>query len=122
MFASGSADVNVYVDVNGQWVSGDRGSQIVWNFDSVHTESASDKLKKWEIKRQNELLVSEFADRSEWGTLHFVAPKVWMAFMEYSVARMSTDYIYDSRTCVMSLAYLQWCETISLGLEPSKTH
>jgi hypothetical protein len=62
--------------VNGQWVSGDRGSQLVWNFDHVNAQSGATKLKKWQFSRQNELLVSEFADRAEWGTLHFVAPKV----------------------------------------------
>jgi Domain of unknown function (DUF5127) len=76
VFVTGNVDVNVYVDINGQWVSGDRGSQLVWNFDHVKAESPSEKLKKWEFTRQNELLVSEIADRAEWGTLHFVAPKV----------------------------------------------
>lgn len=62
--------------MNGQWVSGDRGSQLVWDFDQVNAQSGSAKLKKWAFTRQNELLVSEIADRAEWGTLHFVAPKV----------------------------------------------
>ena len=37
VYVNGNVDVNVYIDLNGQWVSG---------------------------------------DRAEWGTLHFVAPKV----------------------------------------------
>ena len=84
---TGNADVNVYVDVNGQWVSGDRGSQIAWNFDNVKAESAPGKLKKWEITRQTELLVSEIADRAEWGTLHFIGPKVWLSLATRSVFR-----------------------------------
>lgn len=74
--AAGSVDVNVYIDVNGQWVSGDRDSQLAWDFSDVSVKGSPDKLKKWEFTRRNELLVSEIRDRSEWGTLHFVAPKV----------------------------------------------
>ncbi|QGA13172.1 hypothetical protein EYB26_000819 [Talaromyces marneffei] len=74
VYVTGNVDVNVYVDMNGQWVSGDRGSQLVWNFDHINAQSGATKLKKWQFARQNELLVSEFADRAEWGTLHFVAP------------------------------------------------
>jgi hypothetical protein len=76
VFVSGSVDVNVYIDLNGQWVSGDRGSQIVWSFDDVKAESGTKGLKKWQFSRQSELLLSEIADRAEWGTLHLVAPKV----------------------------------------------
>ncbi|CRG85914.1 UPF0202 protein [Talaromyces islandicus] len=73
--AAGSVDVNVYIDVNGQWVSGDRDSGLAWDFSDVSVKGGPNKLKKWEFTRQNELLVSEIRDRSEWGTLHFVAPK-----------------------------------------------
>lgn len=76
IYVTGNVDVNVYVDLNGQWVSGDRGSELVWSFDHVNAQSGATKLKKWQVTRQNELLISEFADRAEWGTLHLVAPKV----------------------------------------------
>ncbi|KAH8692700.1 putative glutaminase [Talaromyces proteolyticus] len=72
---AGSVDVNVYVDMNGQWVSGDRDSQLVWDFNDISVDRGATKLKKWQFTRQNELLVSEIRDRAEWGTLHFVAPK-----------------------------------------------
>lgn len=76
VYVTGNVDLNVYVDLNGQWVSGDRGSQLVWNFDHIKPQRGGLNLKKWQFSRQNELLVSEFADRAEWGTLHFVAPTV----------------------------------------------
>ena len=72
---SGDFSVDIYMDVNGQWVSGDRGAQIVWDFE--HEELPSGKaLKTWKIKRQTEELLSEIRDRAEWGTLHFSAPAV----------------------------------------------
>ena len=71
----GSFDVNIYVDVNGQWVSGDRGSQIIWDLEK-HEQTHGNSLKTWKIQRKNELLLSEFSDRAEWGALHFTAPSV----------------------------------------------
>ena len=71
----GSFDVDIYVDINGQWVSGDRGSQIVWNLEEHH-QSNGHSLKTWKVKRKTELLLSEIGDRAEWGTLHFTAPSV----------------------------------------------
>lgn len=77
VYVQGDFDVNVYIDVNGQWVSGDRGSQIVWGFDHLVAQGGeSSSLKKWQVKRQGELLLSEINDRAEWGTLHFVGPAV----------------------------------------------
>ena len=82
----GSFDVNVYIDVNGQWVSGDRGSRVVWDLyrseytatDSQHSRSAKegDGLKTWTVRRETEQLLTENQDRAEWGTLHFSAPSV----------------------------------------------
>lgn len=105
---TGNVDVNVYVDLNGQWVSGDRGSQLVWNFDHVSTQSGATKLKKWQFSRQNELLVSEFADRAEWGTLHFVAPKVIpLRPMVCNLVVVTDQYLSYSRKFVMSLGRQQ---------------
>ena len=74
------------MDVNGQWVSGDRGSRVVWDFHhSEYTGSESPKhsakkgLKTWKVKREVEQLLTEYQDRSEWGTLHFTAPDVRQA-------------------------------------------
>ena len=86
MHVKGNFDVVIYVDVNGQWVSGDRGSQVIWDLDhSEYTSSdlqhsqnseAGEGMKTWKVKRETEQLLTEFNDRAEWGTLHFSAPSV----------------------------------------------
>lgn len=79
---SGGFNVDIYIDVNGQWVSGDRGAQIVWDFEQEDLPKGKG-LKTWKVKRQTEELLSEIRDRAEWGTLHFSAPAVsrssWLA-------------------------------------------
>ncbi|WEW55210.1 hypothetical protein PRK78_000639 [Emydomyces testavorans] len=74
VFVKGNVDVNIYMDMNGQWVSGDRGSLIEWRFDQIAPETGDKSLLKWQVNRRNELLFSELWDRSEWGSLHFTAP------------------------------------------------
>lgn len=73
VYVSGGFNVDIYVDINGQWASGDRGSRIVWDFDQL--QLGGDKaLKTWKIRRETEQLFSEIRDQAEWGTLHFSAP------------------------------------------------
>ena len=75
VYVSGGFNVDIYVDINGQWASGDRGSQIVWDFDQQPL--GGDKaLKTWKIRRAHEQLFSEIRDQAEWGTLYFSAPSV----------------------------------------------
>ncbi|CAG8971483.1 hypothetical protein HYALB_00002067 [Hymenoscyphus albidus] len=73
----GSFNVDIYVDVNGLWVSANRGNKIRWEM-SQSLQSASGgsaaPLKTWKVKRQTEQLFTEDADRAEWGTLHFTGP------------------------------------------------
>lgn len=72
----GSFNVDIYIDLNGQWVSGDRGSFIIWEFAQQTLGDSDVGLKTWKVKRDTELLFSEFRDQAEWGTLHFTAPSV----------------------------------------------
>ncbi|KAK4554841.1 hypothetical protein LTR86_007989 [Recurvomyces mirabilis] len=69
----GSFDIDIYIDVNGQWVSGNRGSEIEWALSETDYEDAK-KLKTWKVKRRVEQLFTEWNDQAEWGTLHFTAP------------------------------------------------
>ncbi|SMQ50156.1 unnamed protein product [Zymoseptoria tritici ST99CH_3D7] len=69
----GSLDINLYVDVNGQWVSGDRGSNIEWRLHE-REEKENARLKTWRVKRRDEVLFTEIGDQAEWGTLHFTGP------------------------------------------------
>lgn len=62
--------------MNGLWVSANRGNEIVWELSDGPAPSARGKptLKTWKVKRRVEQLLTEDADRGEWGTLHFTAP------------------------------------------------
>lgn len=78
-YVKGNVPVDIYVDLNGQWVSGDRGSPIMWEFTQQNFGSGRNGLKTWKVKRQTEQLLTEFLDRAEWGSLHFTAPLVCVA-------------------------------------------
>ncbi|KAI9881120.1 MAG: hypothetical protein M1830_008278 [Pleopsidium flavum] len=69
----GNFNVDIYVDVNGLWVSGDRGSPIVWELGESELGEGEKGLKTWKVKRKIEQLLTEHEDRAEWGTLHFTA-------------------------------------------------
>ena len=81
MHVKGDFNVNIYIDINGQWVSGNRGSQIVWELDEHQLGNTETGLKTWKIRRETELLLSEERDQAEWGTLHFTGPSVSHLFL-----------------------------------------
>ena len=80
VLVEGDCDVNIYLDLNGEWVSGNRGNKIRWDLSEPRSsqaggaEQAGTPIKTWKISRDNEELLTEFADRGEWGTLYFSAP------------------------------------------------
>lgn len=74
VYIKGEVDVDIYVDLNGQWVSGNRGSKIVWDLDNTHLEGQDTGLKTWIVRRDVEQMFTEWRDQSEWGTLLFSAP------------------------------------------------
>lgn len=71
---TGNVDVDIYVDLNGQWVSGDRGNKIVWELEHTAIEDGGHNLKTWLFRREVEQVFTETRDQSEWGTLCFSAP------------------------------------------------
>ncbi|KAI0969860.1 hypothetical protein F4678DRAFT_157342 [Xylaria arbuscula] len=73
-FVEGSTDVSLYLDVNGEWVSGDRGSEIQWELEEPRARRSKSNLKTWRVVRAEEQLFTEVIDRAEWGTLHVSAP------------------------------------------------
>ncbi|GAP90806.1 putative glutaminase A [Rosellinia necatrix] len=73
-FVEGSVDVSLYVDVNGEWVSGSRGSKIQWQFGQSEAHKEETPLKTWRVTRADEQLFTEVSDRAEWGTFHISAP------------------------------------------------
>jgi hypothetical protein len=79
VLVEGTIDVDLYVDVNGEWVSGNRANTIEWELTQPDRKTKDSKqdatlLKTWKVRRSNEELLTEFNDRSEWGTLHFSGP------------------------------------------------
>lgn len=75
----GNFDINVYIDLNGEWVTGDRANDIEWSLEQPEPKpKTTDKgtaIKSWKVQRRTQQLLSEFADRAEWGTLYFSAPQ-----------------------------------------------
>ncbi|KAI9833036.1 MAG: hypothetical protein M1819_003868 [Sarea resinae] len=74
VYVYGGFDVDVYIDVNGQWVSGNRDNRITWELSESALGDDKKGLKTWKVKRETEQLLTEWADQAEWGTLHFTAP------------------------------------------------
>ncbi|PSR77704.1 glutaminase GtaA [Coniella lustricola] len=78
IYVEGAFDVGVYVDVNGEWVTGNRDNDITWSLENANPEpgvSESTGIKSWKVQRRTQQLLTEFADRAEWGTLYFSAPQ-----------------------------------------------
>ena len=98
---SGGFDVNVYVDVNGLWVTGDRGNDIVWELGQTELGEGEKGLKTWKVKRKTEQLLTEHEDRAEWGTLHFTAPSVSAGHFTGNTDERAN---FLHRTCAMNLA------------------
>ncbi|RFU31804.1 hypothetical protein B7463_g4530, partial [Scytalidium lignicola] len=73
---NGDVDIDIYVDINGLWVSGNRDNDIEWLFSNNEgpQDTEGTYLKTWKIKRRTEQFLTEFNDRAEWGTLHFTGP------------------------------------------------
>ncbi|KAL1600663.1 hypothetical protein SLS60_007051 [Paraconiothyrium brasiliense] len=74
VYVEGSFDVNIYMDVNGQWVSGFPDSQIDWALSQQEASGAVKGLKTWTLKRRDQIVFAEEKDQAEWGQLHFTAP------------------------------------------------
>lgn len=65
---AGDFDIDIYLDVNGQWASFDRGRVVEWQFNETeHTKS-------FKVQRAVQQVYTEFNDRAEWGSLHITGP------------------------------------------------
>ena len=120
VYAEGTFDVSVYMDMNGQWVSGDRGALIQWSFDEINVDGEDPVLKKWEVRRETEMLLTEFHDRSEWGALHFTGPAVSLAKgpLLFIYRRPSAQRVF--RTSVTNLGHPHCFDNVSQGQAPCK--
>lgn len=111
----GDFDVDIYVDLNGQWVSGDRGSRIEWELIRPDLDGYKE-LKTWKVKRQTEQLFTERSDRAEWGTLLFTGPSVCRSMENLCCV---TDKC--ARMSITNAELLRNCDNASLEQESCRT-
>lgn len=71
----GDFDIDVYMDLNGDWVSGDANSKIQWFMQSIEFDD-SGSLLSWQVQKEDDQTFVENGDRAEWGRLHFTGPNV----------------------------------------------
>ena len=108
----GESPIDVYIDVNGQWVSGKKDSKIKW----THLEIPIDKEKysqTWRVGKADEELFAEHRDRGEWGTLYFSGPQVCMMrtlmMMCFNIVnRMHTLKLAVRRSYVKGLPHMEY--------------
>lgn len=105
VYVQGNVDVNVYIDVNGGWVTGDSGSRLEWHHESLRLQDGKSSFQSWRVRRQNELLLSEIRDRAEWGTLHLSGPAVRTLFT--SRLQTSTLAFFADDRCRMPATSLE---------------
>lgn len=73
--ARGHFDVDVYMDVDGRWVTGDDNNKLTWHMDDVNVDDTV-TLRSWKIQKQDDQPFVEDNDRAEWGHLQFTGPSV----------------------------------------------
>jgi len=66
-----SHNVQLYVDISGEWASGDSSSVITWDYST--TTKTSPKVAFHTFERETQLLFSEINDRAEWGSWYWTA-------------------------------------------------
>lgn len=78
VFVVGCDDLDLYMDVNGEWVMGNRDNILWWEmFEFFFGEEKGIKngikigIKIWKVRREREELLIEFGDWVEWGILYF---------------------------------------------------
>lgn len=99
VYAQGNINISVYIDINGQWVSGDRGSKIKWSHQRDSNQGLSNgKTQSIQFQRESEALLTEIRDRSEWGQFYFVASSVSLR----DVTQITTD---NNRKLIIKLAF-----------------
>ncbi|KAL9114861.1 MAG: hypothetical protein Q9227_001104 [Pyrenula ochraceoflavens] len=76
VYVTGGLDVDIYVDVNGRWVTGHEDT-IIWDMRYAPLDGAGTMLNTWNVRKKIEQLFTESQGggnaQAEWGTLHFSA-------------------------------------------------
>lgn len=72
----GDFPISIYVDVNGQWVSGKKDSHIKWTHWENNSSDDNLHFRTWRIQKAEDEVFTEHKDRAEWGKLYFNGPGV----------------------------------------------
>jgi hypothetical protein len=70
----GSHTVSVYLDVSGEWLSGDPDQQFTWAPVSVPYSGGT--LQTWTMQLAEQQILTEIDDRAQWGTIVLATPQV----------------------------------------------
>jgi hypothetical protein len=69
-----SHDVSLYLDVSGEWLSGDPGQQFTWAPVSVPYSGGT--LQAWTMQLAEQQILTEIDDRAQWGTIVLATPQI----------------------------------------------
>jgi Domain of unknown function (DUF5127)/Domain of unknown function (DUF4965)/Domain of unknown function (DUF1793)/Domain of unknown function (DUF4964) len=69
-----SHDVSLYLDVSGEWLSGDPSQQFTWAPVSVPYSGGA--LRAWTMQLAEQQILTEIDDRAQWGTIILATPQI----------------------------------------------
>ena len=69
-----SHDVSLYLDVSGEWLSGDPSQQFTWAPLSV--PSSGGALQAWTMQLAEQQVLEEIDDRAQWGSFVLATPQI----------------------------------------------
>ncbi len=67
-------DVSIYLDISGEWLSGNPDDQFTWAPSSVPFSGGS--LQVWTTQLADQQPLTESGDRAQWGTIVWATPQV----------------------------------------------
>jgi hypothetical protein len=69
-----SHDVSVFLDISGEWLSGDASQQFTWAPATVPYSGGT--LQVWTMQLATQQVLTEVNDRAQWGTIVWATPQV----------------------------------------------
>jgi hypothetical protein len=69
-----SHDVSLYLDVTGEWLSGDPSQPFTWT--PVSVPYGGGALQTWTMRLAEQQILTEIDDRAQWGTIILATPQV----------------------------------------------
>jgi Domain of unknown function (DUF5127)/Domain of unknown function (DUF4965)/Domain of unknown function (DUF1793) len=69
-----SHHVSLYLDISGEWLSGDPSQQFTWAPVSVPYSGGA--LRAWKMQLAEQQILTEIDDRAQWGTIILATPQI----------------------------------------------